>query len=500
VLDFAQLGLCQPIVSALTKSGYSRPTPIQQKAIPPALAGRDVLGCAQTGTGKTAAFALPILQRLMNAGGSKQPVSAAHPKARPGAGAPRALVLSPTRELATQICDSLETYGAGTGLRATAIYGGVSQVHQVRAMSRGVDIVVATPGRLMDLMEQRLIRLDAVEVLVLDEADRMLDMGFIAPIRRIAAATPAGRQTMLFSATMPREIAGLAESLLRSPERVAVDNVASAAPRIAQSVHAVSRSEKPALLVHFLKDEAARRSIVFVKTKHGADKLCRKLLQQGISAQAIHGNRNQNQRQRSLDAFRNGDAKVLVATDVAARGIDVDDVTHVFNFDLPMEPEAYVHRIGRTARAGAEGVAIAFCDPEERRLLRDIERLIGTKLTAVQGVVATVAPLASVEPVARESRDSRQTHAHPFAPRKNPAPAKPGHARGRSKGGRSPQRHGDAVGSHRASHSDQGHGGGQTAAARPGLVSGAHRRRAGNDHRPGGHGVHTAHSGGRTRG
>ncbi len=351
------------------------PTPIQAKAIPPILEGKDLLGCAQTGTGKTAAFALPILHQLMNA-----PVD----KTRRGPVLPRVLVLSPTRELATQIGESFATYGRHTGLNHTVIFGGVSQFHQVRALQRGVDILVATPGRLMDLMEQRHVNLSAVKVFVLDEADRMLDMGFIQPIRRIASAVPAGRQTLLFSATMPKEIMHLADSLLKNPVKVAVAPVASTAALIEQSVYMVQRERKPALLEHLLNDPAVTRVLVFTRTKHGADRLMKRLIQSGVPSDAIHGNKAQNARQRALDQFRSGRSRVLVATDVAARGLDVDGITHVFNYDLPNEPESYVHRIGRTGRAGASGMAISFCDSEERGFLRDIERLTGKRIPLVE--------------------------------------------------------------------------------------------------------------------
>jgi ATP-dependent RNA helicase RhlE len=370
LLQFSSLGLADPILRALNTEGYTTPTPIQAQAIPPVMEGRDLLGCAQTGTGKTAAFALPILHRL-----AAQPVD----KARRGPALPRVLVLSPTRELATQIGESFAAYGRHTGLTHTVIFGGVSQFHQVKALQRGVDILVATPGRLIDLMEQRLVNLSAVRVLVLDEADRMLDMGFIQPIRRIVAALPdpRSRQTLLFSATMPREIMHLADSLLRDPVKVAVTPVSSAVPLIEQSLYMVQRNSKQALLERLLDSPEVARAVVFTKTKHGADRVARRLARAGVSSDAIHGNKAQNQRTRALDAFRSGRVRVLVATDVAARGLDVDGITHVFNFDLPMEPEAYVHRIGRTGRAGATGVAVSFCDNEERGLLRDIEKLTG---------------------------------------------------------------------------------------------------------------------------
>jgi ATP-dependent RNA helicase RhlE len=376
LIQFSDLGLNDNILRSLTTEGYTTPTPIQAKAIPPVLEGRDLLGCAQTGTGKTAAFALPILHRL-----TSQPVD----KTRRGPALPRVLVLSPTRELATQIAESFATYGRHTGLSLTTIFGGVSQYHQVKALQRGVDILVATPGRLMDLMEQRHVNLTNVQVFVLDEADRMLDMGFIQPIRKIAAVLPpaTARQTLMFSATMPKEIMHLADSLLRDPVKVAVTPVSSAVPLIEQSLYMVNRHSKPALLEHLLDDEKVSRVVVFTKTKHGADRVARRLEHAGISSDAIHGNKAQNNRQRALHAFRTGKIRVLVATDVAARGLDVDAITHVINYDLPMEPEAYVHRIGRTGRAGATGIAISFCDHEERGLLRDIERLTGKQVPQV---------------------------------------------------------------------------------------------------------------------
>ncbi len=376
--QFSSLGLSAPLLGALADEGYHAPTPIQAQAIRPILEGRDMLGCAQTGTGKTAAFALPVLHRLSTA-----PID----KARRGPVSPRALVLSPTRELAGQIDESFRTYGRRTHLESTVIFGGVSQFHQVRALQRGVDILVATPGRLIDLMEQRLVNLSEVGVFVLDEADRMLDMGFINPIRRIARALPARRQTLMFSATMPREIMALAESLLRDPVKVAVTPVASTAPMIEQSIYTVRSGQKQSLLEFLLKEGAIARALVFTRTKHGADKVCKRLNYAGITADAIHGNKAQNRRQRALESFRTGRARVLVATDVAARGLDVDDITHVFNFDLPNEPEAYVHRIGRTGRAGASGMAVSFFDAhdsDERSYLRDIEKLTGRRLTPIE--------------------------------------------------------------------------------------------------------------------
>ncbi len=397
-VDFASLRLVAPLLKAIAEQGYTTPTPIQAKAIPPVLEGRDLLGCAQTGTGKTAAFALPIIQRLFE----RKPHARPH-ATRDAKHLPKVLVLAPTRELATQITESFDTYGRHAGLKSAVIFGGVSQYHQVKALERGVDILVATPGRLIDLMDQGIVRLDTIEVLVLDEADRMLDMGFIQPIRRIVSKIPSKRQTLLFSATMPTEIMRLAESLLHDPVKVAVTPIASAAPKIEQSFYAVQKGSKQALLQHLLDDSAKRRVVVFTKTKHGADRVARKLHQAGISSDAIHGNKAQNRRQRTLDGFRSGSIRVLVATDVAARGLDIDDVTHVVNFDLPMEPEAYVHRIGRTGRAGATGIAISFCDHEERGLLKDIERLIKRELP----LVATPSLSGVVVPAGTPSEEHR---------------------------------------------------------------------------------------------
>jgi len=371
---FPDFRLCRPLQDAVAREGYTTPTPIQSQTIPAAMEGRDILGCAQTGAGKTAAFALPILHRLHD-----EPAD----KTRRGPATPRALVLAPTRELAAQIGEAFETYGRGLNLRVGVIFGGVSQRGQERALRAGVDILVACPGRLLDLMEQRVVDLRSVHTFVLDEADRMLDMGFINPIKRIAGAITKQRQTLLFSATMPKAIMGLADSLLRNPVRVAVRSTAETAPDIEQSVYMVHRRSKQALLERLLSDRGVKRAIVFSRTKHGADKIVRKLRVAGVQSEAIHGNKNQSQRTRALDAFRSGRTRVLVATDVAARGIDVDDITHVFNFDLPNEPEAYVHRIGRTARAGARGLAIAFCDAEEREHLRAIESLTRTRITVL---------------------------------------------------------------------------------------------------------------------
>jgi len=365
-MEFATLTLAEPLLRALKDEGYVTATPIQEKAIPPALLGRDLLGVAQTGTGKTAAFALPILQRLA----AKAPPTGVR---RPI----RCLVLTPTRELATQVGDSFKAYGRHLKLTTTVIFGGVGQRPQEDALRRGVDIVVACPGRLLDLRQQGYVKLDQVECFVLDEADRMLDMGFIQPIRQIVADIPRQRQTLFFSATMPKEIRLLADSLLKDPVEVAVAPVSSTADTVSQLLYFVAKSDKQGLLEHLLKNTPAiSRALVFSRTKHGADRVVRNLEGAGIRAEAIHGNKSQNARTRALENFRKGTSRILVASDIAARGLDIDEITHVINYDLPNEPETYVHRIGRTGRAGASGAAISFCDGEERAFLRDIERII----------------------------------------------------------------------------------------------------------------------------
>jgi ATP-dependent RNA helicase RhlE len=369
---FADLALTAPLMQAVQESGYEKPTPIQARAIPHLLAGRDLLGLAQTGTGKTAAFVLPLLQRLMES------------KKRAAPKSMRALILTPTRELAVQIRDSLKTYGKHLPIRSTQIFGGVGQHPQVEALRKGIDVVVATPGRLIDLIQQGHVKLESAEVFVLDEADRMLDMGFIRDIRRITPLLPKQRQTLLFSATMPNDVADLAKGLLKDPVRVEVVPQSSTAERIDQRLFYVARGHKRALLAKLLGEPDMRRAIVFTRTKHGANRLAEQLEKDGFITAAIHGNKSQGARQQALNAFKNGQVKVLVATDIAARGIDVDDISHIVNYELPMEPEAYVHRIGRTARAGASGIALSFCDGEERGLLRDIERIIRVKLPVVE--------------------------------------------------------------------------------------------------------------------
>ncbi len=412
---FTSLGLAPQLLRAIRDEGYDTPTPIQAGAIPHAIENRDILGCAQTGTGKTAAFALPILHKLIEEGVPNEK----------GRHYPRALILCPTRELAGQITDSFNTYGRHTRLHHTAIYGGVKQFHQEKALRRGVDILVATPGRLIDLLEQGILDLTEVDTLVLDEADRMLDMGFIDPIRRIAAAIHPDRQTLFFSATMPKEIRSLANTLLNDPVTVTVSPVASLAPKIDQSVYMVGREQKQSLLHHLIDEHNITRTLVFTRTKHGADKVTKKLNNAGIRADSIHGNKSQNQRQRALDGFKAGKSHVLVATDVAARGLDIDDITHVFNFDLPHEPEAYVHRIGRTGRAGATGQAIAFCDRSERSLLRQIERLTGNKIDATTDLPDLPKPELKPKPESRQENNTGEARAS-YADRatEKPYPAK----------------------------------------------------------------------------
>ncbi len=369
-MTFEQLGLIDPIDRALADMGYERPSPIQEKAIPPALAGRDVLGCAQTGTGKTCAFAAPILQRLSQ---------------RPAQGHPiRALILTPTRELALQIQENFRLYGKNLPLRSTVIFGGVGQAPQVAELKRGMDILVATPGRLSDLYQQKFIDLSRLEIFVLDEADRMLDMGFIHDVRRILKWLPERKQTLFFSATMPPEITELVNSLLHDPARVAVDPISSPVKLIRQSVCFVDKGNKTRLLAWLLEGQQVKNALVFTRTKHGANKVARDLEKLGVSAAAIHGNKSQTARQQALNDFKQGKVAVLVATDIAARGLDIEELSHVFNYNLPEVPETYVHRIGRTGRAGHGGVAIALCDFAEKPLLKDIEKLIGFSVPVME--------------------------------------------------------------------------------------------------------------------
>ena len=368
VSAFAALGLSEPLLKALAHEGYTTPTPIQTKAMPHVLAGRDLFGCAQTGTGKTAAFALPLIERLMN---DRRPAAPKHC---------RILVLAPTRELAGQIHDSFKAYGRHAHLKSAVIYGGVNQNPQASAVARGVDVLVATPGRLLDLIGQRLLEIKTVEYLVLDEADRMLDMGFIHDVRRIVGMLPRQRQTLFFSATLPAEVRDLADTMLRNPLEVKTAPQATPAETVAQSVFHIPQKQKRSLLVHLLQTSGMGRVIVFTRTKRGANKLAQDLEKAGVRAAAIHGNKSQNQREKALADFKSPRPPVLIATDIAARGIDVDEVSHVVNFELPHEPETYVHRIGRTGRAGLTGEAVSFCDREEEDRLEAIERLLRRRI------------------------------------------------------------------------------------------------------------------------
>ena len=372
-MSFQELTLIEPILKALENEGYTTPTPIQAQAIPLVLEGRDLLGCAQTGTGKTAAFAIPILQRLSTI----KPLSKS-PRVI------RALILTPTRELAIQIDESFEAYGKFLNLRHAVIFGGVGQKPQTDALRQGIDVLTATPGRLLDLMSQGFIHLNHLEVFVLDEADRMLDMGFIHDVKKVIAKLPTKRQTLFFSATMPPEIQKLANVLLTKPAKVEVTPVSSTVEIIDQSLYFVSKNDKPSLLLHLLKSKPIQSALVFTRTKHGADKVVKILQKAEITSAAIHGNKSQNARQSALNGFKDGTLKVLVATDIAARGIDIDELSHVINFELPNIPETYVHRIGRTGRAGASGVAWSFCDVEEKEFLRDIQKLINKQLNVVE--------------------------------------------------------------------------------------------------------------------
>jgi ATP-dependent RNA helicase RhlE len=429
---FKDLGLAGTILRALDEEGYTVPTPIQAQSIPTLLEGRDLLGIAQTGTGKTAAFALPIIQRML-----------ANPVPHRSAMC-RALVLAPTRELVAQIADSFRTYGRFAQIRVTSIVGGVGHGPQVQAMARGVDVLVATPGRLLDHMSGGTVKLSSTEFIVLDEADHMLDLGFVVPIRKILSRLPAKRQSLFFSATMPKEIASLAGDMLTNPAQVQVTPVATTAERVGQSVYLVDTKSKRDLLVELLRAKDFSRVIVFTRTKRGADKVATHLVDSGIQAAAIHGNKSQGARQRALSEFKDGRTGVLVATDIAARGIDVDHVSHVVNFELPDVAESYVHRIGRTARAGAEGIAISFCDNEERHLLRQIERLTRQSLTVTdrrsegsKNVVETAGPAPAQR---RGGRPQNSGGGRPQnaggAPKRNAGPARAGAGAGRPNGER----------------------------------------------------------------
>jgi ATP-dependent RNA helicase RhlE len=411
----------EPLLRAVKAAGYERPTPIQRDAIPPVLAGRDLLGCAQTGTGKTAAFSLPLLQ-LLDARVGNDPCI-------------RALVLTPTRELAAQIGESIATYGRYLELWHTVIFGGVPEGPQIKELRRGVDVLVATPGRLLDLVGRKELSLDRVELLVLDEADRMLDMGFLPDVRRVVQALPRRQQTLLFSATMPEEIRALAQGLLHDPVSVATARISSPVESVEQQVYHVDKADKRRLLVDLLGDVEARRTLVFSRTKHGANRIAEWLDKAGIRAMAIHGNKSQGARTRALEGFRRGDVAVLVATDLAARGLDVDGITHVINFDLPNEPETYVHRIGRTGRAGATGVALSMCDHEEREYLHDIEALIGRAIDQVDDhpYPPSTNPRPAPEPT--RGRSGRPTSRKPASDRPGGGARRPGGARRGGGGG-----------------------------------------------------------------
>jgi ATP-dependent RNA helicase RhlE len=406
-MQFKELKIIPSILKALEKQGYTMPTPIQEQAIPPILSRRDLLGCAQTGTGKTAAFAVPILQLLSG----KSAAQTAQRKIR-------SLVLTPTRELGIQIYESFRAYGQYSGLRCGVIFGGVSQNQQEQMLQKGIDILIATPGRLLDLMNQKLVNLQWVEIFVLDEADRMLDMGFIHDVKKIIAKIPAKRQTLLFSATIPPEISEMANSLLIDPAKISVTPEQPTVDAIGQFVYFVDKANKKKLLLHVLHDQSIVSALVFTRTKHGADKVVRDLAGANIIAQAIHGNKSQNSRQQALNNFKNRATRVLVATDIAARGIDIEELSHVINFELPNVPETYVHRIGRTGRAGLGGTAISFCDFEEKAYLADIEKLIGKRVNQIN---ENPYPLLSMTPSPKSAAPKRE-------PRENAA-AKPGQER-----------------------------------------------------------------------
>lgn len=400
-MTFDDLGLIQPILAALKAEGYTNPTPIQEQAIPKILQRKDVLGCAQTGTGKTAAFAIPMIQLMENdrPGPGRRPI--------------RGLVLTPTRELAIQIGESFESYGKNTALRYSVIFGGVSQHSQVQALNRGLDVLIATPGRLLDLMNQGFVHLKDIKFFVLDEADRMLDMGFVHDVKRVIRELPSQRQSLFFSATMPPAIVDLAGTILTNPVQVEVTPVSSTAEKINQAVYFVDKGNKIKLLVDVINENEIDRTLVFTRTKHGADKVVKILAKEGIQSQAIHGNKSQNARQNALQNFKDGKIRALIATDIAARGIDIDDLAFVINYELPNIPESYVHRIGRTGRAGADGIAIAFCDAEEKEYLRDIEKLIGKKVRVVENHAYPLQNHTVEKKAAKPQRPPRNKSGHP---------------------------------------------------------------------------------------
>lgn len=396
-MSFEKLNLIEPILKSLQAEGYTKPTPIQEQSIPVLLERRDLLGCAQTGTGKTAAFAIPILQLLHQDELYKK-----------GPAGIKALILTPTRELAIQIGESFTAYGKLLRIKHTVIFGGVPQRSQTDALRAGVDILIATPGRLLDLMDQRYVRLEHLKTFVLDEADRMLDMGFIHDVKKIIGRIPAKRQTIFFSATMPAEISKLADTILTNPVRVEVTPVSSTANTVRQEIYFVDKNNKRSLLLHLLKDNAINTALVFTRTKHGADRVAKDLNRAGVMAEAIHGNKSQNARQRALSNFKLQQTRVLVATDIAARGIDIDELSHVINYELPNIPETYVHRIGRTGRAGASGISISFCDAEERAYLKDIQKLIGKSVPVAENNPYPLSGAAMSRPVEAPKQNSQR--------------------------------------------------------------------------------------------
>lgn len=487
--DFTNLGLIEPLLRAVTAEGYTQATPIQAGTIPLTLEGRDVLGLAQTGTGKTAAFALPILQRLFQN------------RVRTPAKTARALILTPTRELAVQIGDGFAVYGAHLPLRRTVIHGGVGQMPQVKAIARGTEVLIATPGRLLDLMAQGHAKLDGVEIFVLDEADRMLDMGFFRDVRKVVAALPKERQTLLFSATMPDAVAELAGSILRPDvARVEVAPQSSTVDRIDQRVLFVDRGDKRNLLVDLMQDNSIERTIVFARTKHGADRVAEHLRKAGVTAEALHGNKSQTARQKALDEFRTGRLRALVATDIAARGIDIDRITHVINFDLPNEPESYVHRIGRTARAGTDGIALSFCDIEELAYLKAIEKTICRTVEIDAGHRYHAANIADIHNRIRAGK------AKPPAPPKRQGRPGPGNGHGNGHGpsanqGGAPARMGQSHNSHTGGKPHEGKSHARHAPAPAPANDGSQpMRRAGGGNGGGGNAPRRFQGGGRPRG
>ncbi|MBD1393138.1 DEAD/DEAH box helicase [Mucilaginibacter glaciei] len=452
-MSFENLNLIEPILKALKTEGYTTPTPIQEQAIPFILQHRDLLGCAQTGTGKTAAFAIPILQLLfLDKQKHKEQKSI------------KALILTPTRELAIQISESFTAYGKNTGLKNLVIFGGVSQNPQVDALRRGVDILIATPGRLLDLMNQRHVHLDQIKMLILDEADRMLDMGFVHDVKKIIAKVPQNRQTLFFSATMPNEIQSLADSILQKPAKVEVAPVSSTADTIQQSLYFVEKNDKRLLLNHILKDKNIKTALVFTRTKHGADKVVKDLVKAGITAEAIHGNKSQNARQRALTNFKNRTTRVLIATDIAARGIDIDELTHVINYEIPNIPETYVHRIGRTGRAGASGIALTFCDGEEEiDFLKDVQKLIAKDIPVQEDHPYPLSMQSMTEKLMSKAKNA-------------PAKGKSGGGGGRSGGGNKRPGAGGRPSSHRGGGSPTNSRGGASGMSGASKSSGQRRR------------------------